>query len=402
MWFAVLVLMLLVLPADAGPLVKAAEIMGFLDKKPPRNDLDSSFRALLDMPDSANGNGSSKSQTSKQSRRRLLGLGLAWACAVEFIVRLFDSSDHNINDTLSVSPGNEPAKKDQRSDPSKASSSSVCSTREALSASHEFSSCSGRIPHARLPAPKIAEDALQQYPCTVDQVRTPCYAVDLRIAQANADRMRASASRLGVSLRPHVKTHKTMEVALLQTGGQRSGICASSIAEIDFYASRGFKDILYACPLTPDKVPVCARLADQLDGSLIVCVDSDAQLNALLAHPPIGWPTAQSDDPFASLSSGDRARGTHLAPTSTRLLSKEGAAARGRPWRVALMVDCGYRREGLDPFVAEERMQLARLAAKVAGCEWAKLHGVYTHGKCAKLGMQEYECACICLSRGKE
>lgn len=374
--FLVLVFMPLVPPTDAGPLVKAAEIMGFLDKKPPRNDLDSSFRALLDMPDS-NGDRSSKYQTSLQSRRRLLGLGLAWACAVELIVGLFDSSDHTIDAHLSASPSNERPKKHQRRASSDARDAS--SIREDPSTARAMSSTppTGHILHAQVSAPRAAEDAVKQYPCTVDQVRTPCYAVDLRIAKANADRMQATASKLGVSLRPHVKTHKTVEVALLQTGGQRSGICASSIAEVDFFASRGFKDILYACPLTPDKVPMCARLADQLDGSLIVCVDSDAQLDAILAHPPIGWPKAHSDDPFA-LSSGDVGSGSH--PASRKFQSREVRGC-GRPWRVVLMVDCGYRREGLDPFVAEERLKLARLAAKVAGCEWTKLHGVYTHGE---------------------
>jgi D-serine deaminase-like pyridoxal phosphate-dependent protein len=217
-------------------------------------------------------------------------------------------------------------------------------------------------------------------------VRTPCYAVDLGIAKANADAMLATASALGVTIRPHVKTHKTVEVALLQTGGRRGGICVSTLAEADFFASRRFGDILYACPLTPDKVPACAALAARIPGGgLIVCVDSDAQLDAILAHPLLGWPTekdaSSADDeyspafvnPFSVRSSSDG--------SSEALLPSAAAVATGQPWRIALLVDCGYRREGLDPFVAQERLQLAHLAARVATSPWAKLHGVYAHGE---------------------
>jgi D-serine deaminase-like pyridoxal phosphate-dependent protein len=54
-----------------------------------------------------------------------------------------------------------------------------------------------------------------------------------------------SARRRGVQLRPHVKTHKTVEGALLQTGGIRGRIVVSTLAEAFFFAEHGFDDILY-------------------------------------------------------------------------------------------------------------------------------------------------------------
>ena len=85
-------------------------------------------------------------------------------------------------------------------------------------------------------------------------LRTPCYTLDLAIAKNNANVMIERAESLGCTLRPHVKTHKTIEGALLQTGGRKSGIVVSTIKEAEFYADNGFTDILYAVPITPDKV----------------------------------------------------------------------------------------------------------------------------------------------------
>ena len=68
--------------------------------------------------------------------------------------------------------------------------------------------------------------------------------------------MLANAEKMNCILRPHVKTHKTLEGAVLQTGGRKSRIVVSTLAEAEFFAKGGFDDILYAVPLTPDKFPL--------------------------------------------------------------------------------------------------------------------------------------------------
>eukprot|EP01050_Picozoa_sp_SAG11_P017506 SAG11_NODE_2533_length_3246_cov_40.379409_1_plen_92_part_00 len=57
---------------------------------------------------------------------------------------------------------------------------------------------------------------------------TPAYVVRLPVVRANASRMLATAERLGVALRPHVKSHKTLELGELQTGGSKRGITVST------------------------------------------------------------------------------------------------------------------------------------------------------------------------------
>ena len=63
---------------------------------------------------------------------------------------------------------------------------------------------------------------------TTDDLRTPTLVIDVGIAERNASLMLERARRLGCRLRPHVKTHKTVEGALLQTGGVKERITVVS------------------------------------------------------------------------------------------------------------------------------------------------------------------------------
>ncbi|TNN48205.1 D-threo-3-hydroxyaspartate dehydratase [Liparis tanakae] len=83
---------------------------------------------------------------------------------------------------------------------------------------------------------------------------TPALVVDLDKVKRNAERMIDRCQNLGVQLRPHMKTHKTLECADIMTGGSRRCIVVSTLAEADFYADHGFDDILYAYSLPFDKV----------------------------------------------------------------------------------------------------------------------------------------------------
>lgn len=168
------------------------------------------------------------------------------------------------------------------------------------------------------------------------KLRTPCLVVDEAVARANAESMLERARTLGVVLRPHVKTHKTLEGGLLATGGTKRRIVASTLAEAQFFAAGGFDDIIYAVPITPDKLDEAADLTARLQ-AFHVTVDHPVQVNALLARP--------------ALSGGKR-------------------------WSVVLMIDCGYHRDGVDP---DDPASVA-LAKRIATSATAALLGVYTHG----------------------
>ena len=71
---------------------------------------------------------------------------------------------------------------------------------------------------------------------------------------ANIGRMRGKMRALGVGLRPHVKTAKSAEVAKRCLEGQPGGITVSTLAEAEYFAAQGARDILYAVGIAPNKV----------------------------------------------------------------------------------------------------------------------------------------------------
>ncbi|XP_055007617.1 D-threo-3-hydroxyaspartate dehydratase isoform X2 [Boleophthalmus pectinirostris] len=99
----------------------------------------------------------------------------------------------------------------------------------------------------------------------ISSLCTPALVVDIDKVKKNAGRMSELYKELGVQLRPHMKTHKTIECADIMTSGSRRCIVVSTLAEACFYADHGFEDILYAYSIPFDKVERCAALSERLD-----------------------------------------------------------------------------------------------------------------------------------------
>jgi len=84
-------------------------------------------------------------------------------------------------------------------------------------------------------------------------VKTPSLLLDIDRVRKNAARISDIAKRNGVRLRPHIKTHKCIEVGRLQTAGHDGAITVSTLAEAKAFAENGFSDITYAVPIEPGK-----------------------------------------------------------------------------------------------------------------------------------------------------
>jgi len=89
---------------------------------------------------------------------------------------------------------------------------------------------------------------------------TPSLILDLARVERNCERMALRAAQLGVTLRPHLKTAKSADVARLATRGQPGGITVSTLAEIEYFAQSGFQDITYAVGIAGQKIPALADL----------------------------------------------------------------------------------------------------------------------------------------------
>ncbi len=110
---------------------------------------------------------------------------------------------------------------------------------------------------------------------------TPALVLDRQRLAANGARMRARAAALGVALRPHVKTLKSVE-ALRHALPEVTAITVSTLAEAEHFAAAGYRDILYGVGIVPSKLPrVAALRAAGID--LKVTLDSPAAAEALAA-----------------------------------------------------------------------------------------------------------------------
>lgn len=82
-----------------------------------------------------------------------------------------------------------------------------------------------------------------------DRVDTPAPIVLLDVMQRNIDRMQAFADVHDLTVRPHVKTHKCVEIGRLQVEAGATGITAGNVGEAEVFAAAGFDDIFLAYPV---------------------------------------------------------------------------------------------------------------------------------------------------------
>jgi D-serine deaminase-like pyridoxal phosphate-dependent protein len=95
---------------------------------------------------------------------------------------------------------------------------------------------------------------------TIFDLITPALILDRARLDANAARMREKVRALGVALRPHVKTSKSIDVLEVLAGGANLPITVSTLAEARYFFAHGVTDILYAVGIAPVKLPEVAQL----------------------------------------------------------------------------------------------------------------------------------------------
>lgn len=189
---------------------------------------------------------------------------------------------------------------------------------------------------------------------TLREIPTPSVVVDLDVLERNVTRMAELASRRGVGLRPHAKTHKCLDVARLQLALGATGLSVAKTSEAEVFASRGFDDLFVAFPVVgEDKGRRLLALADRV--RLAAGVDS-VEGAETLAHP------------------------FHEA---------------GRTLDVRLKVDVGFHRVGVAP---EAALDAARRIAELPGL---RLCGVFTHAGHAYLAETRDEVAAIGRDEGR-
>jgi D-serine deaminase-like pyridoxal phosphate-dependent protein len=173
-------------------------------------------------------------------------------------------------------------------------------------------------------------------------LETPALLLDQDRMERNIERMRERMRSLGVSFRPHVKTNKSLEVTRRIVPAQ-GPITVSTLLEADFFANHGFKDILYAVCIAPNKLAHVAALQAQ-----------GVQLSLILD-----------------------------SMEAARVLAEE-AKARGRRFDVLIEIDSDGHRSGVKPDAAA----LVEIGAFLEGAG-IPVKGVLTHAG------SSYECTSV-------
>lgn len=167
----------------------------------------------------------------------------------------------------------------------------------------------------------------------LNELPTPALLIDFDILQRNLDFMQGRAKSLGVKLRPHIKTHKCLEIGRMQRERGAEGITVSTFYEARQFAAAGFDDITWAFPIPPVYATKVLQLPERVN--LAVVVDS---------------PEAKG----------------HLDKV---------CRTSGRKLPVWLKVDCGYHRAGVDP----RSKQAELLAHSLAESRVLDFRGILSH-----------------------
>lgn len=120
---------------------------------------------------------------------------------------------------------------------------------------------------------------------------TPALLLDLGALTRNIERMAAFAKARGVGLRPHVKTHKSVEIARRQVAAGAIGVSCVTLGEAEVMVKAGIPDVLITSPaVTPSKIARVVKLARLAGpGGMMVVVD-DPRNAADLAAATLGLP----------------------------------------------------------------------------------------------------------------
>jgi D-serine deaminase-like pyridoxal phosphate-dependent protein len=187
----------------------------------------------------------------------------------------------------------------------------------------------------------------------LQDLKTPSLILDVERVRRNAARVCEIAGRNNARLRPHIKTHKCVEVARIQTAGLDGALTVSTLAEAEAFTRHGFSDFTYAVPIEPGKFAEAIDLIRR--GVRLNLITDSAEIPELLDN-----------------------------------------AARTAGMRIPLFlkVDCGSHRCGVEP-QTKEAVEIPRLIADSPNLDFA---GILTHAGHAYDAHSKIEVAAVASS----
>lgn len=112
------------------------------------------------------------------------------------------------------------------------------------------------------------------------ELSTPALVIDLDVVEKNLDGMATYCQKYSIGLRPHTKTHKTLEIAGMQLERGALGLTVAKVGEAEVMAQTGTKQILVAHPIVGnEKLRRLARIADNVE--VLIAIDDEATAEAI-------------------------------------------------------------------------------------------------------------------------
>ena len=167
------------------------------------------------------------------------------------------------------------------------------------------------------------------------RLNTPALLLDLDALDRNIARMAAHCRRTGQALRPHAKTHKSVQVARRQVAAGAVGLCCATLGEAEVLAGAGIPGVLVTSPVVgPGRAARLVALNEAAEGLMAV-----------------------ADDPAAVAALAE--------------------AAPGKPLQLLVDVDVGTKRTGV--LSAQAAVALARQIDEAPGLVFAGIQGYAGH-----------------------
>jgi D-serine deaminase-like pyridoxal phosphate-dependent protein len=114
---------------------------------------------------------------------------------------------------------------------------------------------------------------------TKDVLPTPCMVVDLPMFEQNVKKMADQSKATGINVRPHVKIHKSVDVAKRQIAQGAIGLTCATIAEAELMSGAGIQHVLWTKqPASVNNISRAVALSKR-DPTFMFVVDDPIVLN---------------------------------------------------------------------------------------------------------------------------
>tara|TARA_R110002096_G_scaffold219471_5_gene407765 strand:+ start:429 stop:1586 length:1158 start_codon:yes stop_codon:yes gene_type:complete len=170
-------------------------------------------------------------------------------------------------------------------------------------------------------------------PSSRNELDTPALLIDLDAMEANIQAMADHCATTGQRLRPHTKTHKSVEIARRQVAAGAVGVCCATLGEAEVMGRAGIPGVHITSPVVrPHRI------------ERLIALNADAESLSVVADHP---------DNLTALA--------------------EAAAAAGQTLNIMVDIDVGSRRTGVPS--AQQATALAEQVQKASHLTLAGIQG---------------------------